>query len=336
MSTYEASSAPAATGAAPSPAQPSEPAYKAPAQADSWCFLDGELRRYKDIHLGLMTHALHYGTGCFEGIRAYWNENQEQLFALLLEPHLKRLVNSAKILRLDLPYSVEEMAATVVELLRRNAYREDVYIRPLVFASSEEIGVRLHNLKSSFGIYTAPFGNYIDTDTGIRCMVVSWRRIDDNAAPARAKVTGIYVNSALSKTEANENGYDEAIVLTNDGHVSEGSAENLFMVRDGVLITPPPSDNILEGITRTVLMQLAQEDLGVRTVERSIDRSELYVADEVFLCGTGAQVSPVLEIDRRKVGTGEAGPITKDLSRLYFDVAKGRVEERLSWLTPIY
>ena len=283
-----------------------------------------------------MTHALHYGTGCFEGIRAYWNPNQEQLFAILMKPHFARLRQSAKILQIELPYTDEEMIDATVEILRRNGYREDVYVRPLAFKSSEEIGVRLHNLKESFAIYTAPFGAYVDVDKGIRCMVSSWRRIDDNAAPARAKITGIYINSALAKTEANQNGFDEAIVLTQDGHVSEGSAENLFILRDGVLITPSASDNILEGVTRKVIMEMAGDDLGLKVVERSIDRSELYVADEVFLCGTGAQVSPVLEIDRRAVGNGEMGPITRELQKLYFDICYGRVEERLDWLTPIY
>jgi len=311
-------------------------AYKAPSQAESWVYIDGEFKQYKDVHLGLMTHALHYGTGCFEGIRAYWNESQDQLFLLLMEAHFKRLRNSAKIIKIELPYTVEEMVEATLEVMRRNGYREDVYIRPFAFKSAEEIGVRLHGLRDSFAIYTAPFGNYVDIDSGLRCMVSSWRRVDDNAAPARAKVTGIYINSALAKTEANENGFDEAIVLTQDGHVSEGSAENLFIVRDGVLITPPPSDNILEGVTRNVMSVLAREDLGLEVVERSIDRSELYVADEVLLCGTGAQVSPVIEIDRRQIGDGRPGEITRALQKLYFDVVKGRVEERLDWLRPVY
>jgi branched-chain amino acid aminotransferase len=310
--------------------------YTAPSQAESWVFFDGEFKQYRDVHLGLMTHALHYGTGCFEGIRAYWNPSQEQLFAILMKPHFARLRNSAKILQIEIAHTDDEMIDATIEILRRNGYREDVYIRPLAFKSAEEIGVRLHNLKESLAIYTAPFGAYVDVEKGIRCMVSSWRRIDDNAAPARAKVTGIYVNSALAKTEANQNGFDEAIVLTQDGHVSEGSAENLFMIRDGVLITPPASDNILEGVTRKVIMELGADDLGLQVVERSIDRSELYVADEVFLCGTGAQVSPVLEIDRRIVGDGEMGPITRELQKLYFDICYGRVEERLDWLTPIY
>ncbi|GAC1582782.1 MAG: branched-chain amino acid transaminase [Candidatus Dormibacteria bacterium] len=311
-------------------------AYQPPTQAESWVFIDGEFKQYRDVHLGLMTHALHYGTGCFEGVRAYWNETQEQLFCLLMEAHFRRLHDSAKIIKIDLPYSVDQMVEATLEVMRRNGYREDVYIRPFAFKSAEEIGVKLHGLRDSFAIYTAPFGNYVDIDSGIRCMISTWRRIDDNAAPARAKVTGIYINSALAKTEANENGFDEAIVLTQEGHVSEGSAENLFIVRNGVVITPPPSDNILEGVTRNVMSTLAREDLGLTVVERSIDRSELYVADEVFLCGTGAQVAPVIEIDRRVIGTGKPGTITQDLQKLYFDVVKGRVEERLDWLHPVY
>src|ERR1700694_507852 len=252
---------------------------QAAAREESIVYHNGQFLRYGDVHLGLMTHALHYGTGCFEGIRAYWNSNQEQLFALLVKPHFKRLRNSAKILQIELPFTDDDMVEATVEILRRNGYREDVYVRPLAFKSAEEIGVRLHNLRSSFAIYTAPFGAYVDVEKGIRCMVSSWRRIDDNAAPARAKVTGIYVNSALAKTEANQNGFEEAIVLTQEGHVSEGSAENIFIIRDGVLVTPPASDNILEGVTRNVIIELAAE-LGLKVLERSIDRSELYVADE--------------------------------------------------------
>lgn len=310
--------------------------YQAPSQAETWVYYNGEIVQYKDVHLGLMTHALHYGTGCFEGIRAYWNDSQEQLFCLLAEPHYRRLQNSAKILKIDLPYSVEQMSEVTIELLRRNGFREDVYVRPLAFKSAEKIGVKLQGIESSFAIYMAPFGNYIDVETGIHCKVSSWRRVDDNAAPARAKVSGIYINSALAKDDAEEDGYDEAIVLNHDGHVSEGSAANYFMVKDGVLYTPPATDNILEGVTRKIVMELATADFGIKTVERSIDRTEMYVADEAFLCGTGVQISPILSVDRRQVGSGEAGPITRQLQELYFNVARGRVEERLDWLTPVY
>src|SRR5919108_784382 len=304
-------------------------------QAQYWVYLDGEVKRYADARLGLMTHALHYGTGVFEGIRGYWSAEHEQLFILKLREHYARMQRSVKVLKLKIPISLDELCKTTIELVRKNNFRQDVYVRPLAFKSSEEIGVRLHNLKDSFAIYVTPFGNYVDIERGIRCMVSSWRRIDDNAAPARAKITGIYVNSALAKTEAMENGFDEAIMLTHDGHVCEGSAENIFIVRSGSFITPPESDNILEGITRATLMHLITEEMGLEVVQRPVDRSELYVADEVFLCGTGAQVSPVIEIDRRRISDGEPGPLTLRLQGMYFDICKGRNDKYRDWLTVI-
>ena len=241
-------------------------------QGQYWVYLDGEVKRYDDARVGLMTHALQYGTGVFEGIRGYWSPEHEQLFLLKLREHYRRMQNSVKVLKLKIPMSLDELCQTSIELIRRNNFRQDVYIRPFAFKSSEEIGVRLHNLKDSFAIYVTPFGNYVEVDRGIRCMVSSWRRIDDNAAPARAKITGIYVNSALAKTEAMENGFDEAIMLTHEGHVSEGSAENIFLLRDGKVYTPPTSDNILEGLTRLAVMELLSKELGLEVVERCIDR----------------------------------------------------------------
>jgi branched-chain amino acid aminotransferase len=305
-------------------------------QAQYWVYFDGEFKRYADARIGLMTHALHYGTGVFEGIRGYWSPEHEQLFLLKLREHYARLQRSVRVLKLKIPISLDELCDTTIELVRRNNFRQDIYVRPLVFKSSEEIGVRLHNLKDSFAIYVTPFGNYVDIEGGIRCMVSSWRRVDDNAAPARAKITGIYVNSALAKTEAMENGFDEAIMLTNEGHVCEGSAENVFLVRDGKVATPPTSDNILEGLTRLGIMELLKAELNVEVEERSIDRSELYVADELFLCGTGAQISPVIDVDRRPIGEGEVGPIVTKLSQLYFDIVRGRNKKYAHWLTPVY
>src|SRR5919109_603117 len=287
-------------------------------QAQYWVYLDGEIKRYQDARLGLMTHALHYGTGVFEGIRAYWNPEHEQLFILKQREHYARLLRSVKVLKLKIPISLDELCKTSIELIRKNNFRQDVYIRPLAFKSSEEIGVRLHNLKDSFAIYVTPFGNYVDIERGITCMVSSWRRIDDNVAPARAKITGIYVNSALAKTEAMENGFDEAIMLTHDGHVCEGSAENIFLLRDGQVVTPPTTDNILEGLTRLAMIELRRNGLALPVLERSIDRSELYVADEIFLCGTGAQISPVIEVDHRPIGDGQVGTLTSRLQGLYF------------------
>src|SRR5438132_12605692 len=248
--------------------------------ADTWVFFDGELVRYHEAYLPPMTHALHYGTGCFEGIRAYWNRSQNQLYVLHAEAHYARLRRSAAILRMDVPYTNQELTAHTVEILRRNEARTDTYIRPLVFISAEEVGVRLHDLQRSLLIYTAPLGEYIATDAGIRCMTSSWRRIPDFAIPARAKISGSYINSALAKSEALENGYDEAIMLASDGHVSEGSAENLFMVRDDVFVTPSVTEDILEGCIRHPLIGLVCTELGLQVVERSIDRTELYTCDE--------------------------------------------------------
>jgi branched-chain amino acid aminotransferase len=301
-----------------------------------WAFFRGEFVPLRDANVNVMTHAFNYGTAVFEGVRAYWNADEEQLFALELIPHYERIRASASMLLMEVRQSPEELAEITVELLRRDGLREDVYIRPIVYKSSETIGVRLHNLDADVTIFGIPFGQYIDTEGGIRAMVSSWRRTDDNAIPARGKITGAYVNGALAKSEAQLNGFDEAIVLTADGHVSEGSAENLFLVKGGVLITPPVTDNILEGITRRRLMAIARDDLGATVVERSIDRTELYGADEIFLCGTGAQISPVIEVDRRPIGTGRPGELTRALSRTYFDAVRGNLPAYRDWLTPVY
>ena len=301
-----------------------------------WAFFRGDFVPLRDANINVMTHGFNYGTAVFEGIRAYWNGDEEQLYALELLAHYRRIRSSARLLMMEVKQSPEELAELTIELLRRDGLREDVYIRPIVYKSSETIGVRLHNLDADITIFGVPFGQYIDTEGGIRAQVSSWRRTDDNAIPARGKITGAYVNGALAKSEAQLNGFDEAIVLTADGHVSEGSAENLFVVKNGALITPPVTDNILEGITRRRLMEIARDDQSVPIVERSIDRTELYTADEVFLCGTGAQISPVIEIDRRAIGSGRPGPITRDLSRTYFDAVRGRLPAYRDWLTPVY
>ena len=301
----------------------------------AFAFLDGEFIPIRDAKVSVLTHAFNYGTGVFEGIRAYWNAEDEQLYGLHLKEHYQRLHRSCRIMRIGLPYTTEDLVGITLELLRKCNYREDAYIRPIAYKSSPLIGVRLHDLDDAFTVFAVPFGTYIDIDRGISCGVSSWRRTDDNAIPARSKITGAYVNAALAKTEAQEAGFDEAIVLTQEGHVSEGSAENLFLVREGILTTPPASDNILEGITRSSILQLAA-DAGVPTAVRSIDRTELYIADEVFLCGTGAQISPVTSIDHRTVGKGEPGPITQKLSHTYFDAVRGRAPRYRSWVTPVY
>jgi branched-chain amino acid aminotransferase len=307
-----------------------------PVHPNSWVFLNGEFRRYNDAKIGLMTHALHYGTGVFEGIRAYWNAPKNQLFLLHAPEHFNRLRRSGNIMKMTLPHSTQDLVNLTVELLRRNEYKADTYVRPLLYKSSEVIGVRLDGIAESFLIYTAPMGNYVDVDAGIRCMVSSWRRVSDQSLPARGKITGAYANSALAKAEAEENGFDEAIVLTTDGHVSEGSAENIFMYKDGAFVTPPVTDDILEGVTRRLVMGLIRDELGKKVVERSIDRTELYTCDELFMCGTGAQVSPVVEVDRRPVGEGGIGELTGELQSIYFGAVRGDNPKYSDWSLAVY
>ncbi|MDP9280883.1 MAG: branched-chain amino acid transaminase [Chloroflexota bacterium] len=301
----------------------------------AWAYLDGKFVPIREAKISVMTHGFNYGTGVFEGIRAYWNAEEEQLYGLHLREHFSRLLRSAKIMRISIPHDVEELTATCVDLLRKCGYREDAYVRPVAYKASPVIGVRLHNLEDGFTMFAVPFGNYIDIDKGIACHVSSWRRVDDNAIPARAKITGSYVNAALAKSEAEEAGFAEAIVLTHEGHVSEGSAANLFLVRDGKLMTPPATENILEGVVRADVMRIAGE-LGLPVEVRVIDRTELYICDEMFMCGTGVQISPVTSVDHRDVGTGEVGTITKRISKVYFDAVRGKDARYRDWLTPIY
>lgn len=302
----------------------------------NYAYFEGKFVPLSEAKIGIMTHAFNYGTGCFEGIRGYWNEDDEQLYIFRLEDHYARLARSARILGFQLPGDVDHLCGLTLELIRRNAPRHDVYIRPIVYKSSEVVGVRMHNLEDGFAIFTTTMGKYIDVAGGARCCISTWRRVDDNAIPARAKVTGIYVNSALAKTEAQMNGFDEAIMLTHEGHVSEGSGENIFLVMDGSLVTPAASENILMGITRATVIQLAREELGVQTVERQVDRSELFTADECFMTGTAAEITPVVEVDRRPIGNGGVGPVTSRLQELFFGVVRGESKKHLDWCTPVY
>jgi branched-chain amino acid aminotransferase len=329
-----ATESPETVAQAQAPAQLAKTGVRPVGDVVAW--FEGAFVPLADARVGVMTHGFLYGTAIFEGIRAYWNEEQGQLYGLKLREHYGRMHESAGIMFMELGMSVDQLVALTAELLRRNGYREDAYVRPTLYKSTEAIGVRLHNLECSLNIFAIPFGEYISIDRGISAQTVSWRRNSDVSIPSRSKITGAYVNSAFSKTEAQLNGYDEAIVLTHDGHVSEGSAENLFIVRRGQLVTPGVTDDILEGITRVSMMALAKDELGIEVVQRPIDRSELYVAEEVFLCGTGAQISPVTSVDHRRVGRGEPGPITTGLMKLYFDAVRGRLPRYMDWLTPVY
>jgi branched-chain amino acid aminotransferase len=299
-------------------------------------FINNEFVPIDEARVSIRTNALQYGTGIFEGIRAYWNAQHKQLFAFKMAEHYKRLLNNCRVLRLQVGKDVKELCDITLELVRKNEHREDTYIRPLAYISSEGLGPKLIGYETGFAIYTLPLGDYIDTSTGVKVGFSSWRRISDNTIPARCKVTGGYVNSALAKTEALEQGFDEAIFLTQDGFISEGSAMNIFLIRDGKLMTPDRSADILEGITREVLIELGREELGLEVIERPVGRSELYLADEAFLCGTGAQVSPIIEVDRRAIGDGKIGPLTAKIQELYFRVVKAEHPKYQHWCAPVY
>lgn len=301
-----------------------------------YAFFEGQFVPIEQAQVNVMTHALHYGTACFGGIRAYWNEDDAQLYVFRLADHAARFLQSCRLLMMDLPYSVEDLSRIVIDLLRMEGFRTDTYVRPLGYKADLKIGVMLHGLTDRVTIFSLPFGRYVDKEEGASACVSSWRRIDDNEIPARGKIAGAYVNSAFVKSEALLDGYDEGIVLDQSGHVSEGSAENIFMVRNGQLITPPVSANILEGITRRTVMELAAAELGIPTVERQIDRTELYVCDELFFCGTGVQLAAITSVDRRPVGQGVMGPITQAVRNLYFEVLRGRVAKYRHWNTPVY
>jgi branched-chain amino acid aminotransferase len=301
-----------------------------------WAYFQGQIVPIEQAKVSVMTHALNYGTAAFGGLRGYWNADEQQLFVFRPRDHFARLMQSAKLLMMNNIKTPDALTEILLELIRREDYHEDIYIRPLIYKSTTGIGVRLHDLDDDLTMFAQPQGGYLGRQESIRVCVSSWRRVDDNAIPARGKLSGAYVNSALIKTDAVLNGYDEALVLTQDGHIAEGSAENFFMIRNGVAITPPITANILEGITRRTVMALLTEQLGVPVIERDIDRSELYVADEAFFTGTGVQIAIISEIDRRPVGNGQTGPISARLLALFNDMVRGRVPAYRDWNQPVY
>ncbi len=288
-----------------------------------------------ETKINVQTNFMHYGTGVFEGIRGNWNKTRKQIYLFRLTEHYQRLVNGCKVLKMKLPYTIEELNAMTVELVKRSGLKEDVYIRPLAYKSSEALGVRLDNLEDEFLAFVIPWGPYLDTDT-CRVGVSSWRRPGSNFSAPQSKLTGQYVNGAFAKTEAIENGFDEAIMLNESGHVAEGSGENIFLLIGGKLVTPGIYESALIGITRNTVIELAKNELGLETVERPIDRTELYTAEEAFFTGTATHVAAIGEVDHRPVGDGRMGPITKKLHELYFNVIQGKVPKYMKWCTPVY
>lgn len=294
-------------------------------------FFEGKIVPLAEANINIATHGFLYGTAVFGGVRGYWNEEKQRLFVFRPYDHFRRLLSSARMLAMTTTYDEETLIQLTVDLLRTDNWQQDVYLRPTFYKADLGIGVKLHDLKDEFCMFVMAYVPYVKNDTNAHVTISSWRRIDDNAIPARGKVAGAYANSALIKTDANRSGFDEALVLDNHGHVSEGSAMNVFMVRDGLLITPPVTDNILEGITRKSVMELAQKELGLEVVERSIDRTEVFISEEMFMTGTAAQITAVTKVDHRPVGTGAMGPVTTKLRALYEEVLRGKNKKYEHW-----
>ncbi len=298
----------------------------------SYAYFQGQIVPLEEAKISVMTNFMHYGTGVFEGIRGNWNSEHKQIYLFRLREHYQRMLDVCHLLKIDLPHTLDDFCRMTVEVVETCGFEEDVYVRPLAYKSSEALGVRLHDLDSDFLMFAFPWGRYLDTDRA-RCCVSSWRFPGE---VPRAKLTGLYVTNAAAKTDAIANGFDEAIMLTPNGHVAEGSGENLFLVIDGKLVTPPGSDGILIGITRDATITLASEELGIETIERHIARNELYTADECFLTGTAAHITPVAEIDYRKVADGEIGKVTAKLQELYHDVILSNNPKYAGWCTSVY
>lgn len=317
-------------------AKAEEPKIPVVSSEEGYAYFNGKIVPMGEAKVSVATHALHYGTACFEGIRAYWNAKQEQLYLLKLREHYERMANSWNVLRIRPKESIDDLCHITVELVRKHGYRQDVYVRPLTYKSSHTIKLLLSSLEDAITIYTFPMGNYVDISAGLNVCTSSWRRANSNAMPVRAKVTGAYINSCLAIDDATAAGFDEAVMLTHDGTVSEASSCNLFILRNGKLSTPALSEDILEGITRNVLIDMIRKEFDMPVEERRIDRTELYASSEIFMCGTGVQVSPVTSVDRRLVGTGKPGPFTMKLQKLYLSACRGENEAYRDWVTPVY
>jgi branched-chain amino acid aminotransferase len=302
----------------------------------NYAYFQGSFVPYSDAKIGVLTHGLNYGTAVFAGIRGYWNEEEEQLFIFRPIDHYRRFLNSAKLMCMELNTTPESLLQITLQLIKMEDLHEDIYIRPLAYKSDEVIGVRLHDLHDAISIVAIPFGRYVQNDTNAHVTFSSWRRVDDNMIPARGKISGAYANSAFIKSDAVRAGFDEALVLTHDGHVSEGSAMNVFMIRDGTVFTPPITDNILEGITRKTAIELLEQEQGLKVIERPIDRTEVYLCDEFFMTGSAAQIIAVTKVDHRQIGAGVMGPITSRLHATFEMVIRGRILKYRTWNVPVY
>lgn len=300
-----------------------------------YAYFEGKIVPIEQATVSIATHALQYGTGVFAGIRGYLDADGATINIFRLHDHFTRFVQSAGLIKVGLPLDRDGLCELAVELTRRNQPASNVYFRPFAYKSGLDLGPTLTGVQDGFALYMLPLDDYYGTDgRGLSVMVSSWQRISDNTLPARGKVSGGYINSSIIKDEARGYGFDEAIVLNSRGKVSEGSACNLCLVRNGVLITPPVTADILEGITRRTILELARE-LEIPVEEREVDRTELYVAEELFFCGTGVQIAWIEQVDKRTVGNGRRGPITGRLADRFYDIVKGRAPQYSHWLTRV-
>ncbi|MFT8362344.1 MAG: branched-chain amino acid transaminase [Sporolactobacillus sp.] len=303
--------------------------------SEIYAFYQGDIVKEDEIKISVRSKAFNYGLGVFEGIRAYWDEEEEQLYGFKLKEHYERLKQSAKTVNLNFDLTVDELVQGTIDLLKKNNCRQTTYIRPIVYNDSLDIGPTLDNADVKVLMYTQPLNKYAGKSE-LSVGVTSWRRLSDNQLPPRTKATAAYLNSALAALETKRAGFDEAIFLTDTNHVCEGSGENIFLFKKGKLVTPSPADNILEGITRELVIKLAKEEMGLEVVERSVSRTELYAADEVFFSGTAMEVTPVVAVDHRIIGTGHEGEVCKKLKELFFGLTLGKNPKYAESCTPVY
>jgi len=299
-------------------------------------FTNGHFEPSERGMIPIQSHGFAISAGCFEGIRGYWNEREQEIYLFRLREHFERLLQSCKILQISLPYTIDRLIEISIELIRRNSQRQNVYLQPWAYKDDRTTEAYSHDLIDHLILTVEPRENYIDT-IGLSCGISSWWRIDNNAIPVQAKSVPARAISTYIKEDARSKCFDAAIVLTRDGHVSGGSAENIFLVINGQLVTPTPTNGILSGITRDTVIELAERELGRIPQERPIDRTELYTAEEIFLCGTDAQIAPVVQVDHRIIGNGQTGPITSALQKFYFEVVHGHHPcYAAKWCTPAY
>ncbi len=296
-------------------------------------WFDGKIVRDEDAKVPVMTHAIHYGTSVFEGLRGYWNSKNLNIFRL--QDHIKRFRNSGKVYSISLRFTDKEIANAIIQICKKNNVKESCYIRPFYFVGKHGISLHVTEKTPTHAVIVMfPFGELFNKN-GIKVGTSSWRRIHDISTPPLAKMGGNYLNSILATQESKRNGYDEAILLDHLGNISEAPGENIFVVRDGKLLTPPPSSSALEGVTKDSVVKIA-EDLGYQIIEREIPRTEIYFADEVFLTGTAAEITPVISVDNKLIGDGKVGKITGDIRKIYSDITMGKNKKYSKWITAVY